>query len=458
MAAELDTYKLTVKKTASGRALATTRSILENELIGVATCKIFSSAEAVQGFLNKEGYAALHDGVKVKVVGLAGPPGAKTEVYAVLVGAMRLLTDYRNVRKFPNCELRARPACGPNDGFLELIARTHNGCGIGALSDLTPDLGEDYVKGAVPGTTPAKKIKGALDNWIEKNTRLDPVFGVSDGEDGEGKEGDDKEKDDKGKKDKKAEKEKKEKEDDKDQKAEKDKKAEKEKKAEKPKDDEKDKKAQDALVAKPDKKQQDGQEGELINSSSDFVMTLSQTKGLLIGVPASSVGNKKVPKHQVLKCYNTGDVKESRDAGFLWSFKKPSDEVFLKRADGSFKATTLAHLAETYNANSIHRHNTWSGRMPKILVAKVTAIFVPSTDKDGFEQVFRAVKTSQKGGLAWAVEVKDKKVIPYGVLLISKASELHPVPAHPAQARPALAPARASAPAQALAPARPAPT
>ena len=56
--------------------------------------------------------------------------------------------------------------------------------------------------------------------------------------------------------------------------------------------------------------------------------------------------------------------------------------------------------------------------------ARSILIFSPS-EKDEYEKVSRAVQTSQKVGLAWAVELqKDKKIVPFGVLLVTKAQLL----------------------------------
>ena len=60
-------------------------------------------------------------------------------------GVARLVTDYRGVRKQANCELRACPYQGPNDGVLQLV--------VAKCWDPNP---KDYF--SVPRTEPVRPI------------------------------------------------------------------------------------------------------------------------------------------------------------------------------------------------------------------------------------------------------------------------------------------------------------
>jgi len=108
----------------------------------------------------------------VKVIGIDTPEAkGDLHVFAVLVGAARLLADFRGIRKWANCAFVARPELGPNDGFLSVHVRTHNGCGLAAGSEVLLDLGERYVPMSALNDPPAKKFKGALDLLLNKQRR-----------------------------------------------------------------------------------------------------------------------------------------------------------------------------------------------------------------------------------------------------------------------------------------------
>ena len=135
-----------------------------------ATCLCFSDNAGVAEFLNSGGNSALLDGPLLQVGGLhvPGDEGGRMSVCAVLVGLARLLRDYRGVRKHPNVLVRVHPEVGPNDGFVKIMVRTHNGCGIAAGSEIVADFGEGYVPSTVPVTPAAKRFRGALDLFFEK--------------------------------------------------------------------------------------------------------------------------------------------------------------------------------------------------------------------------------------------------------------------------------------------------
>ena len=171
---ELGLYSVTIGKDGQGvSTLVSTKGLKEGDQVAIATCLCFPEASAAANFLNAGGNGALLGGPCFKVSNLACPGGgsARMSVFTVLVGLGRFLRDYRaGSRKFANVVVAASPGAGPNDGFLTLTVRTHNGCGIAAGSEIVADLGEDYLPASAPAGNSAKRFKGALDLWLEKHT------------------------------------------------------------------------------------------------------------------------------------------------------------------------------------------------------------------------------------------------------------------------------------------------
>ena len=97
--------------------------------------------------------------------------------YGVLLGIARLVRDYRELDstrtskiRRPNAVVaRARPDRWASDGFIELVARSSNGCGSAAYSEITVDAGEYAFAARVPDHPAAKRLKGTLDAiWAQK--------------------------------------------------------------------------------------------------------------------------------------------------------------------------------------------------------------------------------------------------------------------------------------------------
>ena len=93
------------------------------------------------------------------------------EIFAVLLGVARYLRDPRDVgRTYSNCIVAANPHAGPNDGFLVLKAKSHNGCGATEGTELVCDFEDAYLEGLPMVPTP-KKVRGALDILIERQRK-----------------------------------------------------------------------------------------------------------------------------------------------------------------------------------------------------------------------------------------------------------------------------------------------
>ena len=61
-------------------------------------------------------------------------------------------------RRKANVAIRCKPECGPNDGFLELVTKSQNGCGIAADGELLCDFGEEFTPHSADASTPAKRF------------------------------------------------------------------------------------------------------------------------------------------------------------------------------------------------------------------------------------------------------------------------------------------------------------
>ena len=171
VAKELADHNLSVGVRKGRHVLVTNRALKEGATICPGSALLFSTPVHVREFLNTSFHAALSDSPLLTIEGLDTVMKKRSmSVQAVLVGAGRLLTDFRGFRKWSNCAFRVNPAAGANDHFLTLIVQTHNGCGVAAGSEIMADLGEGFVPGSgnVGDRPLSKKFKGALDAMFEK--------------------------------------------------------------------------------------------------------------------------------------------------------------------------------------------------------------------------------------------------------------------------------------------------
>ena len=103
-----------------GQGLDGAHSFEGGDVILPALCLSFSSPEGVREFLNQGGNGALVEGPLLKVKKIRQVDGAVGAIYSVLLGAARLLRDFREqvaepkVAKFrrPNACFRVRPERG----------------------------------------------------------------------------------------------------------------------------------------------------------------------------------------------------------------------------------------------------------------------------------------------------------------------------------------------------------
>ena len=104
-------------KNGVAKGLTARTALKEGDAILPAPCLSFSSPEGVREFLNQGGNGALVEGPLLKVKKIRQVDGAVGTIYSVLLGAARLLRDFREqvvepkVAKFrrPNACFRVRP-------------------------------------------------------------------------------------------------------------------------------------------------------------------------------------------------------------------------------------------------------------------------------------------------------------------------------------------------------------
>ena len=167
---EVTEHGLTVNSRDGQHRICTTRSYKDSDLVGQATCQIFSTLGLLRDFLNQGGNAALMDGPLICVDGLQTTaengidPGPPVAVYCALVGSMNLLQDYRQAgHKFPNCVIVCDPGRGANDGFLSVRVRTHNSCGIASGKELVADFGPAWEQNVPMQNEQCKRFRGSMD-------------------------------------------------------------------------------------------------------------------------------------------------------------------------------------------------------------------------------------------------------------------------------------------------------
>ena len=168
---ELEKFGLGIADERGVKRLVATRGFREEEIIGSMTALLFSEASTVVEFLNSGGNAALLDAPLMQVLGLLQSSAffaATAAIFAIPTGVGRLLCDYRTVRKFANVSIVAVPSDGPQDGFLQMKARTHNGCGIASGATLCCDFGERYVAASAGDIQPAKRFRGSLEVFFSE--------------------------------------------------------------------------------------------------------------------------------------------------------------------------------------------------------------------------------------------------------------------------------------------------
>lgn len=119
-------------KNGVAKGLTARAALKEGDVILPAPCLSFSSPEGVREFLNQGGNGAFVEGPLLKVKKIRQADGAVCAIYSVLLGAARLLRDFREqvvepkVAKFrrPNACFRVRPERGA-------ARRLINQCGAG---------------------------------------------------------------------------------------------------------------------------------------------------------------------------------------------------------------------------------------------------------------------------------------------------------------------------------------
>ena len=166
---DLESCSLAVKPEGLASHLLTTVARREGDDIIDVKHKLFTDIVTLLEFYNTGGNAALLDKPVLKIPGLLDSAGDTSILYAVVLGAASYLTDKRVFAKrtHSNCRFAIRPQCGPNDGFIQLVVDTHNGCGVGAHSVLAADFGERWQASTSGTGTAATRFKSVMNMLLQ---------------------------------------------------------------------------------------------------------------------------------------------------------------------------------------------------------------------------------------------------------------------------------------------------
>ena len=348
----------------------------------------FSSPAGVLEFLNQGGNAALVEGPMLKITGIqvAEPTSQPMNVYAVLLGIGRFIRDFREleenhekISKFrkPNAAWRVRPGRGPNDGFLSLEVCTHNGCGIRDSSEITLDMGADFVECRSPDMPAAKKFKGALEHYWSRAVSQQAA-GASTEEETANK-------------------------------------IEEEKK----------RNADPDLDGDASKRPRAGDEKVqcVLASKGDFSVNLFKDGSVVLRVQSPKKVATVSAKTAVLTIDKgtVDDAPSANNQGFQWSFGRLSTHVVFE-IQGELKEMSLLDVIKHSQATQVYNHDKFPpGTPPGTLTPKSTKVFCPSADAQAVEALIKATQTSKKAGLLWQVKVDGaKKVLPLALVLWTK--------------------------------------
>ncbi len=123
----------------TGRGLFTRRAFRDGEVITTCSALLFASEERVRTFLALPD----HDTLRDRLVAVTGvyKEDTPTIVYAVLLGAAGFVQNYVGTRHRPNACLIGDVSTGANRGFLKLVCKTRNGCGLAKKQEIFINYG-----------------------------------------------------------------------------------------------------------------------------------------------------------------------------------------------------------------------------------------------------------------------------------------------------------------------------
>ena len=415
LAAELEKFGLGIADERGVRRLVATRGFREEEIIGPMTALLFSEASTVVEFLNSGGNAALLDAPLMKVLGLSGrcsDSAATASIFAVPTGVGRLLCDYRTVRKFANVSIIVVPSDGPQDGFLQMKARTHNGCGIASGATLCCDFGERYVAASGGDIQPAKRFRGALEVFFaEQAAAAAAVAEASEGPASPAKTA-----------------------------APAAKAATTAKaataataataaiaispKAKVPATAATVATAATAAIAISPKAQVPavaGMSKSVLANSGEWELAISDGKLLLTNITKH---NKRVSPKTVLHVFTKGTVDDAPGAmNFPFMFKKPNEIVLMPAKAGSgYDVVTLKDVIKDTSANALYQHGPFTKAVaPPTFTCKKVMQYNPHADEKASCSVVGgglALAATSEVALRWVVSAPGGKVTPSGVALV----------------------------------------
>ena len=156
------------------RVLKTEKALKHGQIIGAASCLIFSTKALARDFLNQGGNAALMDAPIIEVQNieassLDGEHTGPRSLFCVQTGISQLIGHYKHCgAKVPNVEFFCTPSKGPNDGFLSIRVSTHNYCGVATQTVLTADFGDAYHPSPHTGSKAVRNFRGVMDLFLRR--------------------------------------------------------------------------------------------------------------------------------------------------------------------------------------------------------------------------------------------------------------------------------------------------
>ena len=120
----------------------TLKAVAAGERVCPVTCMFFDDRNALNSFLALPGTTAWHN--RVISIHNVHRNGSPITIWAVMVGAARIVTHFGRQRSCPNCVLVFEPAKGFNADSLHLVAQRPNRVGMSAHTPLLLNFGADF--------------------------------------------------------------------------------------------------------------------------------------------------------------------------------------------------------------------------------------------------------------------------------------------------------------------------
>lgn len=161
-------------------------------------------------------------------------------------------------------------------------------------------------------------------------------------------------------------------------------------------------------------------------SSDGYKITLSKVVGRLFAEVAEGTTVKTVPGKTLLHTFTSGELdfpKKGDIPLYDWAFGKSNAAVAILGDNGELEVSTLQHVVQKHKATAIHAHDKFPpGQAPAMLTPASTKSFIAKgDDADETKCFIEAAKKAEKSQLMWRVKVKNNKVTPSQLVLMTKS-------------------------------------